>query len=778
MLIAALDALKQGYSIIPTDAVTKRPVLQSWTPYQTSLPNESHAKWWFESNPSSRLGVICGKVSGGLEVIDFDVPLKTPQSKKGVPPAYEPWQQILLENGFEELLDRLCIAQTSSGGIHVYFKSDSPAGNTKLAMNPEKVAIIETRGQGGYVLAPPSAGYTWLKGSLETVPRISSDEREALINAARLLDESPEEAPYEKQREALNGASRPGDEFDEVATWEEILEPEGWRKARFSYRGQALWTRPGKNVKDGVSAKTGPGPHGDRFYCWSTSAGVPEQKALTKFGLLAYLKYGGDFSKCAKALAEGGYGANKCSAIDSDPLAELPFTDLGNAHRLVAVFGEDLKYCAEWDRWLIWDGIKWQKDTSGHHLVRQKATELTYQMLKRPTLKKWALSSQSGSKLLTLIKLAENNPKILVRPKQFDAFDYYLNCPNGVVNLETGALLSHERHYLFTTATNASYSEERSCPRFRQFIHEIMQGNIDHQDFLLKALGYSLLGTQKGHKWFILYGPRGRNGKSTLFNLLDLILGEDLCGSLDTKLLDQNEKHYARFNLANIEGKRVIYASEVGNRARLDVAFIKQLTGGDAMTCERKNKQPYDFHPKATLFYAVNEFPATKIDPSFRVRTVPIELGQGFYDKTDKDYQEGDLSPDRDILEKLEKEKDSILKVLVDYAIGYLQEPLFNLPEGFSQLSEEYDQQNDPIGLWISERCILEKDTRTRVADLHKDYQNSFKSLGIQSMNYREFKNALSRVKGVWFTRTKNISRAAGVSLLDQSMLSLEDEND
>jgi putative DNA primase/helicase len=40
-------------------------------------------------------------------------------------------------------------------------------------------------------------------------------------------------------------------------------------------------------------------------------------------------------------------------------------TDLGNARRMVKLFGKDIRYCHLWGQWLVWDGMRWQPDATG-----------------------------------------------------------------------------------------------------------------------------------------------------------------------------------------------------------------------------------------------------------------------------------------------------------------------------------------------------------------------------------------------------------------------------
>ena len=46
-------------------------------------------------------------------------------------------------------------------------------------------------------------------------------------------------------------------------------------------------------------------------------------------------------------------------------LTSFPLTDLGNAERLVALYGKNLRYCFAWKKWLVWDGIRWNTDDTG-----------------------------------------------------------------------------------------------------------------------------------------------------------------------------------------------------------------------------------------------------------------------------------------------------------------------------------------------------------------------------------------------------------------------------
>ena len=48
------------------------------------------------------------------------------------------------------------------------------------------------------------------------------------------------------------------------------------------------------------------------------------------------------------------------------------YTDTSNAERLLSRYGDELRYCTPWKRWLYWDGKRWRKDDAAEILARAK----------------------------------------------------------------------------------------------------------------------------------------------------------------------------------------------------------------------------------------------------------------------------------------------------------------------------------------------------------------------------------------------------------------------
>ena len=141
--------LAAGLSVLPAKRERKCPAIGSWKTYQDRLPSQMEVETWF-ANAHDALCLVCGKVSGNLEIMDFD--------HKGE--LFPAWKAKVAP----ELFARLVIEQTPSGGYHAAYRSASPiCGSIKLAQGKREddkvTTLIETRGEGGIFLCDPSDGY-------------------------------------------------------------------------------------------------------------------------------------------------------------------------------------------------------------------------------------------------------------------------------------------------------------------------------------------------------------------------------------------------------------------------------------------------------------------------------------------------------------------------------------------------------------------------------------------------------------------------------------------
>jgi hypothetical protein len=338
----ALAFHNAGCSVIPAAMDgTKAPWPDGpqWKAYQSARAGEDRLGTWFAEGGYTGLGIVCGAVSGNLDMLEFEGRAVTEgllAEAAGLMMAAglgEIWQKLV--SGYMET--------SPSGGVHFCYRLDGAAvpGNTKLAGRPareeeltaeERVKIaeraakehqwwpsrtlIETRGEGGFVVVAPShgrvhpSGRPWVlaSGSPDTIPLLPAAEREELVRVIRSLDQMPAPEPSGftqpgRPRRDPSDGKRPGEDYSERADWADILS--GWTLVATLRDGTRNWRRPGKKL--GMSATTGRPPH-DNLYVFSTSTEFDPQTPYTKFGAYALLEHGGDYKAASAQLGREGYG--------------------------------------------------------------------------------------------------------------------------------------------------------------------------------------------------------------------------------------------------------------------------------------------------------------------------------------------------------------------------------------------------------------------------------------------------------------------------------------
>jgi hypothetical protein len=295
LLPSALAYRESSLSVLPAKRLAKRPSLPGWKNFQLRIPQERQVVEWF-SKPEDAICVVTGQVSGNLEMLDFD--------RGG--DRFEAWKEQIPP----ELLARLVIETSQSGGKHVIYRCSEPInGNMKLAMgfrDGAMVTLIETRGEGGLFLCAPTLGYSLEQGSLTEIPVLTPQEREILLETAWSLNEylPTADVPADSQFVPEN---RPGDDFNNRGDIRALLIKHGWTLVKKAEN--ELWRRPGKANGWSASLKD------KSFYVFSGNAAPLEpNRAYSPFAVYAWLEYGGDFEMAARVLRQQGYGGDPMGA--------------------------------------------------------------------------------------------------------------------------------------------------------------------------------------------------------------------------------------------------------------------------------------------------------------------------------------------------------------------------------------------------------------------------------------------------------------------------------
>ncbi len=386
------------------------------------------------------------------------------------------------------------------------------------------------------------------------------------------------------------------------------------------------------------------------------------------------------------------------SALNRGVSNAPPFTDLGNAERFATEHADVALYCTDQRTWYCWDDIKWAPDSAKVHQLAKQTTrnmlvEPSYSDEHRSKLKKWQHTSESSSKQKAMIELAASEERLVKQSTDLDQHLHLFNAADGTIDLRSGEVKDPDRSDLITCVANASVRTNATCPRWIQFINEIMCGDQAQIEYLQRLCGYMMFG-DRGEQIIVYLQGDGANGKSVFIDVLSHVFG-DYAATISAKALIDRASGAIPSDIASIAGKRLVTMSEFPERTPIKTTTVKSVTGGDRITARHLYKDWFEFRPQFQLVCAMNELPkVTETDEAYlrRVRIIPFL----------RVFSPGEM--DRNLQDKLKAEADGILRWCLEGARLYrLQglQPTARMVEEW----EEYRRKSDPFAEFIRE-CV------------------------------------------------------------------------
>lgn len=451
----------------------------------------------------------------------------------------------------------------------------------------------------------------------------------------------------------------------------------------------------------------------------------------------------------------------------ADSVKPPDYSDAGNATAFCRLYGKSLIFVDALG-WLWWNGQRWERDD---HKAMNLALALSVQMLKealarnRSALLKDAeaqsrFAETSGETDGEVAKAADkgkkeakaylthaqrlrgarqlknmlelSKPSLVIRADKLDGNPMELNTPEGIVDLTTGRLRSHERAAYCSQITEAAPGAV-GAEMWSAFLHTVTCGDGSVQGFLQLVAGMALIGSVY-HEGVVIAHGGGRNGKSTFFNALAQVLG-DYAGSIDIRTLTTDRANKGA-SLATLRGKRLVIAGELEEHQRLSVATLKQVASTDKLTIEEKYKSPETVRQTHTLILFTNHLPrvgSTDSGTWRRLIVVPfnatIPPGTGVQNYADT----------------LAKEAGpAILAWAIEGAVNFVRNGFkLDIPDVVEEATEEYRQREDWLNNFIGERCIKEETARIGARALYLEYKAWAQDAGEYTRRENDFSAAM-----------------------------------
>jgi putative DNA primase/helicase len=396
-------------------------------------------------------------------------------------------------------------------------------------------------------------------------------------------------------------------------------------------------------------------------------------------------------------------------------------TDLGNARRFVSRHGKDIRFIPEWNKWIVWNGSRWEVDDDGAAMRLAKETVIAMYSealglaneQRRTALLKRALKGQAEARLKAMVSLAESEAAVVLPANNLDADPWVLGVQNGVIELKTGKFRPARREDLITKRANVVFDPNACCSNWLKFLDTVTGGDRSLQSYIQRMAGYVLTGSVREEVMFVLYGT-GNNGKSTFRETVHSLLGDYALAADAGLLIERKTPGGATPELARLNGRRLVSINETSENDHLNEARVKFITSQDKITARNLYQGFFDFDPSHKTFLTTNHKPiirGTDIGIWRRIHLLPFTVAISA-EKVEKDFRERRLMP----------ELSGILNWGLVGLADYLKQEL-DPPQTVLASTKEYREDMDVVGQWIAERC--EVDPKANVPTSHACYDYS-----------------------------------------------------
>jgi putative DNA primase/helicase len=300
-----------------------------------------------------------------------------------------------------------------------------------------------------------------------------------------------------------------------------------------------------------------------------------------------------------------------------------------------------------------------------------------------------------------------------------------------MTNLKTGVARESRRVDYCTKA--AAVSPGGDCPRWREFLAEITDGDAELQSYMQRMAGYCTTGITTEHVMFFCHGT-GANGKSVFINTLAGIWGDyAVTAPMETFTVSRSDRHPT--DLAMLRGARLVVAQETEKGRCWAESKIKALTGGDRISARFMRQDFFEFTPQFKLLIAGNHKPGLRgVDEAIRRRLhlIPFNVT---------------IPPEKRnprLFEELKTEWKGILRWAIDGSIEWQRIGLVP-PRAVVDATERYLASEDSMANWIEDRCEEDPGFSATRAGLFNDWKEWAENGGEHPGAAKEFFDTLEQ---------------------------------
>jgi putative DNA primase/helicase len=464
-------------------------------------------------------------------------------------------------------------------------------------------------------------------------------------------------------------------------------------------------------------------------------------KAIAGYREYKKLQVAEDFRQAPTAVS---YYVERLKKLHPESNPKYPPGDRGQSKLLADALKGKFLFVPERKEWLRYDGTRWAhdvEDVAANHVKYIADALLLYHagldgsQRDKGQLTAWFKWSSKSNRDRYLTDAQSEFP---ISAERFDKNIYLFNCENGTIDLKTGLLREHDPMDYITKKAPVKYDENVAFPRWGSFLNEITEGDSERAEYIQRVFGYCMTGDTSEDCFFIFYGARTRNGKTTLTDTVTGVFG-DYSTASGYEIISTLRKHdgqKATGEIARLKGRRMTLISEPEKSLHLNAALLKTLTGGNTITAREMYEKQFDFKPQVKLIIDTNHKPGISdmtLFKSGRVRLIPFNR---YFEEHERDTT----------LKKrfaTEEAKSAILNWLLAGLASYKKDRL-NPPQSVIAATELYSEESDRIGMFIKEHMESGEGYAVNRADVYRAYADWCAENNFQPESTKTFSNSLT----------------------------------
>lgn len=701
-LTAAVNYARYGWRVFPCNG-EKRPALKGREGFKDATLDADQIRTWWVDDPDYLIGIPTG---GGIIVIDVD------EYKPGGAPE---WEADVAAHGD---LPRTYTVRTGQGGRHRYYKVNETIRNSAGKTWPN----VDIRGDGGYVIAPPSVSkhgaYTveddhdpvpcpeWILEKLRrkdvaerpTGPSVQRDKMsEAERDRLDAYTASAVEAELQRLRDCVKAAVRDASrEKYTGAPWDQTTYEVACNLLEFA---NSSWN--GYSEDNAFDALRLEAPRDAEFglpeilKCWNSARKTTEGKVRSmpapKGGAVPQGHMDPDkFFQPAKGL--------DASLLTSEVMGLGELAIENNMERSIWAYSQG-----------VW---------------RYAPNEIQNRcaVLLGP---RFRLNHAATVEPMIQQRLEADDAKITSEP---DA--EWINVRNGMVYWATGLMKDHSPSFYSTVQLPVEWNEAAACPRFDKFLEGIMPE--DAIDYLWEIIGYLVYSGNPLQKAILFHG-NGSNGKGTLIRVLESLLGKHNTSSVTLQDITEG-----KFEVASLFGKIANLAGDIDPSYMKSTAKFKAITGEDQVSAQRKFQSPFDFKVWATPLFSANEFwKSADTSTGYKRRWLLVPFPNTFT-----------ITPG--LSESFSAELPGILVHAVTSLRTLMARGDFAPPPSAVEEKERFDLASDQVSAWLKEDEWVkvarpgDDGVRTSLSTAYSRYKEWAVDYGFVPLNMQKYRDRLS----------------------------------